>query len=269
MTDGTAPFLSLRNKNAATTQRAFEKLSSGRRINSAADDPAGLAIVSKLQFSIDTLGQVSRNINDATSRIQLTDGVLEQVGQISNRLSELAAQAANGTVSDAQRAATQEEFSQLTQEISRIAESTEFNGVKLFNGSAITTQVGTDASPDSQITTPGIDLKALVGSLSSQSIASQSGAQTALEQVTAFADQVGANRGTLGAVANRLGAARNVAEVKRENSIAAQARIQDVDLAEETARLVSGQIRQRSEVALQAIGNIDRGKVFSLLGGRR
>jgi len=269
MTDGTAPFSALRIKNANDTRKAFERLSSGKRINSAADDPAGLAIVSKLQFSIDTLGQVSRNIKDTTSQIDITDSALEQVDQISGRLSELAAQAANGTYSAEQRAAIQNEYSELTKEITRIGESTEFNGRKLLDGTAITAQVGTDSSPSSQITTPAINLSTLVSGIASQTLGSQSGAQAALDQVKSFRDQIATARGNLGSVSNRLVAANDVADVTRENLSASQSRIRDVDVAQETARLIGGQIRQKADTALQAVGNLNRATVLSLLGGRR
>lgn len=271
MTDSTAPFSpfkSSQSKNSQRLESAFRKLSSGKRIGSAADDPAGVAVAAKLQFSVDTLNQLSRNFSDSVSRIEVADSALEQVTNLSGRLGELATQAANGTYSAEQRAAIQGEYTALTEEIGRIAGSTEFNGQKLLTGTPLTTLLGTESGGNSQLTIPSVDLPALVSGLSSQSLGTQAGAQAAIDQVRSFAEQITTARGGLGNAANRLTSARDVTEVQEENLRAAQSRIEDVDVAEEVAELLAARIRRDADTALQAAGTPRISSVQALLGGR-
>lgn len=247
--------------------KAFEKLSSGKRINSASDDAAGLAIASSLESSIKSLAQASRNISDSVSRLEIADGALSQVSDITGRLSELAAQSANGTLSDEQRGAIQTEYSQLTEEIGRIAQTTEFNGQAIFDGSTFTSQVGLDSGGNSRIAAEGVNLSQLAQGLTTQNLSSQGGAQAALDQIKSFADSVSNARSSLGASSTRLQRARDINDVTRENAAAAESRIRDVDVAEETARLTSLRIRQDIDTAVNAQGKLSRASVLSLLGG--
>ena len=265
--NGSFTLPSLRNLDKATNQlsKSFEKLSSGKRINRASDDAAGLAIADNLKSAVSNLGQATRNISDAVSVIEVTDGALQQVGDISARLSEISTQAANGTLSDEQRGALQAEYSQLTQEIQRIGETTTFNGRQLFDGSDLKTQVGTDASVDSQITVKGVSIAQAVGGVAGQNIGTVEGARAALDQVSSFTQSIASARGELGASSARLSSAQAKNEVARENSAAAESRIRDLDIADEVARNTALKIQQRGASAVLAQGNLVPSRVLDLL----
>lgn len=246
----------------------FQQLASGSRINRASDDPAGLSVAEGLRASISSLSAASQNISYAISSIQIADSALEQASDISTRLQELAVQAANGTLSDDQRGALQNEYSQLTAEIQRIAEGTEFNGRKVLDGSTIVTQVGIDSSANSQITSAGVNLSELAANLTSQSLSSQAAATSAIDQIAKFSKEISNARGSLGASGSRFGPAETVTEVALENLAAARSRIVDVDVARATAQLVAQNILQNTNAALSAqAGKLNSANVLNLLGG--
>lgn len=241
--------------------KSFEKLSSGKRINKAADDAAGLAIVSALEADIKTNLQAARNAVDGISIADIADSALGQVSDITVRQQELAAQSANGTLSDDQRAALDAEYQALEQEKGRILSSTEFNGVNVFSGGTL--QVGNDSSANSQISLPSVDTASV---LSAQSIATQGGAQAAIDSLNSVSSAVGALRGQVGAAVSRVEAAEQNARSEAVAAEAAASRIRDVDVAEESAKLTASRIRQQSSVALQAqAGNINADTVLRLL----
>lgn len=253
----------IKNLNNSLSQlgKSFAKLSSGKRINSAADDAAGLAIAAGLDSSARTRGQASRNIDDGQSAIQIADGALSSISGLQQRNQELAAQAANGTLSDEQRASLDKEFQQNNQEIQRIKETTSFNGQSLLSSESITIQAGNSADASSQITIQGISL-----SSSSGSIATAAGALAALDSSKSDLANTSAQRGNLGAVSNRLGVARNNNEESRVNEIRASSRIKDADVAEETSNLVKQRILVDSSSAVLAqTKKLDSNKVKSLL----
>ena len=144
------------NKNTKQLEGLFEKISSGKRINRASDDAAGLAIVDALESDVKTLDQASRNASDGISQIAIADGATSSISDINTRLQELASQASNGTLSGTQRGSLNSEFQQLTQERDRIISSTEFNGVKVFNGSSTNIQVGNGSDSNSQVSIPSL-----------------------------------------------------------------------------------------------------------------
>ena len=247
---------------------SFSKLSSGYRINSGADDAAGLAIAESLRAQSRIASQAIRNTNDGISTIAIADGALGEVGNILNRLAELASQAANGTLSTQQRSVVSNEFVALSSEIERVAAVTEFNGIKLLSGTnTITIQVGTGSGVSSQIgytnqlaTLQGIGLGTAGGALTysingSTDAAAATAARLALDAVYAAIYSVGASRGILGGVESRLTTAITNLGVTRENLVAAESRIRDVDVAEEAANLTRLNILQQAGTAVLAQAN--------------
>jgi flagellin len=248
--------------------QSFNKLSSGYRINRGADDSAGLAIAESLKAQSRIAGQAIRNTNDGISTIAIADGALGEVANILSRLAELASQAANGTLSTSQRSVVSNEFVALSSEIERIAQVTEFNGIKLLSGTnSVTIQVGTGSTAASQIgyqnqlaTLQGIGLGntggALVYSINgTTNDNAATAARLALDAVYAAIYSVGASRGVLGGIESRLSTAIANLGVARENLVAAESRIRDVDVAEEAANLTRLNILQSAGTAVLAQAN--------------
>ncbi|MCB0329083.1 MAG: flagellin FliC [Bdellovibrionales bacterium] len=262
-------------------QTAFERLSSGLRINRARDDAAGLAIAESLKADarIATVG--IRNASDGVSIISIADQAIGQVGNVLTRLAELAEQSANGVYGNVQRSALQNEFDALTQEMERIALTTEFNGLKLLSGnSQIVFQVGFDGTSLSQVSFSGVEatLQALglAQAGSSQirysisgatALESQSASRLALDAINSAITSVTRNRGTLGAAEARLEVAVNNLQVARENFKAAESRIRDVDVAEESAELTRLNILQQAGAAVLAQANAQPQLALQLIGG--
>ena len=259
---------------------AYERLSSGMRINHASDDAAGLAIAESLKAD-QRLAQVGiRNANDGISIISITDGAISEITNIMSRLAELAEQSANGVYSNGQRTALQLEFTALMSEVTRIAYSTEFNGVKLLSGGGeIAFQVGFDGTSLSQITYSGIGatLEALglanAGStVPSYSITgnsdmeSQSAARLAIDAINAAITSITRSRGTLGAAESRLNTAISNLQVARENFASAESAIRDADVAEEAAELTRLSILQQAGTAILAQANQQPQLALQLLG---
>jgi flagellin len=247
---------------------SFNRLSSGYRINRGSDDSAGLAIAETLRADARIAQQAIRNTNDGISTIAIADGALGEVATILSRLAELASQAANGTLSNTQRSVISNEFVALGSEIQRISEVTEFNGIKLLSGSqAITIQVGAGTKAGAQIgysnqvvTLAGIGLGGASGALTyslngTSADAAATASRQALDAVYAAIYSVGASRGILGGVESRLSTAIINLGVARENQIAAESRIRDVDVAEESAALTRLNILQQAGTAVLAQGN--------------
>lgn len=250
--------------------RTFERLSSGQRINRASDDAAGLAIAESLRINnrVATIG--IRNAQDGISAIAITDGALASITQVLGRLAELAQQGGNGSYSVVQRSALQAEFETLGSEIERIAATTQYNGVNLLSGSQmINFQVGFDGASTSQIILDqrgGATLQrlglaqtgssALTYSLSATSNeGAQSAARQALAAVNGAVVSINALRGVLGTVEARLGSAITNLTTSRENTLAAESRITDADIAVEAAELTRLNILQQAGAAVLSQAN--------------
>lgn len=260
--------------------RSYERLSSGQRINRAADDAAGLAIADSLKADQRVAGVAIRNANDGISTIAIADSALGQIGNVLSRLAELSEQAANGTFSVAQRSALSNEFIALGSEIERIAVTTTFNGVRLLSGSSsLTLQVGFNSSSTSQISFTGVQgtlqalglsgagSSALSYSINGSSIdLGQSAARAALDAVNLAIGSLASTRGVLGAVESRLQVAINSLTVARENFASAESRIRDVDVASEAAELTRLGILQQAGAAVLAQANQQPALALSLLG---
>jgi flagellin len=270
-----------RKLNQATNSlgNVYERLSSGQRINRAADDAAGLSIADALRAQQKVASVAIRNANDGVSTIAIADGALDEIGGVLSRLAELAEQSANGVFSTTQRSALQNEFTALGSEIERIAHTTQFNGVKLLSGSSsITLQVGFDSASTSFISVQNVQgtltslglasagSSALTYSISGGSVdAGQSAARLALDAVNAAIGSLSTTRGTLGAAESRLRVAINNLSVARENFAAAESRIRDADVAADAAELTRVNILQQAGAAVLAQANQQPGIALSLL----
>jgi len=258
--------------------KSVERISSGIRINKAADDAAGLAISEALRSDIRTLRQAVRNANDGISLINVAEGALNEQASILIRLRELSSQAATGTVGSTERQTIQLEFSALRSEIDRIAATTQFNGQGLVDGSLasgvasanqVLIQVGIDSGANSRINLNSeIALAAVTASslsIDTLSITSADGALTALDSINTAISTVTQGRGKVGAVQNRL--ARSVANlsVTIENLAAAESSIRDADIAEEIATLTRNQILVQSSTAMVGQANLIPQSILQLL----
>jgi flagellin len=245
----------------------FERLSSGRRINRASDDAAGLAIAERLSALSAGYSTAIRNAADGTSLTQVADGAMSEQGSALGRMRELALQSANGTLNASDRTALNAEFNALRDEVDRVATSTNFNGIDLLQGGGGTAmQVGVDGGAGDQINVPNVDTRAAALGLGGLDIGTQAGAQAALSQMDTSIDLVSQSRGQVGAVANRLEAAGSNLATQRENTMASLSRIRDLDVAHESSSLSSNQTLLRMGILTQRQGNNTRGMLLNLIG---
>ena len=247
----------------------FRRLSTGLRISTAADDAAGLAISERLRSQVRSLDQAKRNANDGISLVQTAEGALNEVNSVLTRLRELSIQAANGSVSNQDKDTLNEEFTSLVNEIDRIAQSTEFNGINLLDGSSasVSFQVGygTTAGVDTlDVTLQAADETAL--GLDSLDISSTGNTSTAIAAIDTAINTVSSLRGSLGAAQNRLGSTINNLAIQTENLSAAESRIRDVDVAYETAQLTRNSILQQASISILAQANAQPQSALALLG---
>ena len=256
--------------NTSMLNKSLEKLSSGLRINRAGDDAAGLAISEGLKSDIRALQQASRNAADGISMLQTAEGGLEEVSSILIRMRELAQQSATGTLGDAERTYLNTEFQQLVLEITRIADSTEFNGAKLLDGSManLNIQVGIGTGSDSQIALVlGGGMRAANLGLTTQDVSNAANALAAITALQNATGQVSAQRADFGSAQNRMESTiRNIA-MSVENLSAANSRIRDVDVAAETSAMTAMQILQQAGVAVLAQANASPQLALKLLQG--
>jgi flagellin len=277
-------------KNERAMNQTMERLSTGQRINSAADDAAGLAISSKMTSQINGLNMAVRNANDAISMVQTADGALIEVSNMLQRMRELAVQAASATNTDTDRDSLDLEFEALTDEIDRIGETTQWNGTLILDGSlgAITFQVGANANQTigtqfGSVDTDtgegtafglfnGLDTVGLgngtdntAGALNVESLQSVDLATAAITRVDNAIANLNEHRASLGAVINRLEyAADNLSNVS-QNASASRSRILDADYASETTELARTQIIQQAGTAMLSQANQQAQSVLALL----
>lgn len=253
-----------------TLSKSLEKLSSGLRINRAGDDAAGLAISEGLKSDIRALQQASRNAADGISMIQTAEGGLEETSGILIRLRELAEQAATETLGSSERGYLDQEFQALTAEITRIAQSTEFNGAALLDGSNLTLdiQVGIGTGASSAVTINlGSGMTATDLSLNTSSITTSANALTAISALETATASVSAQRASFGAAQNRLESTIRNIGMTVENLSAANSRIRDVDIAAETSSMTAMQILQQAGVSVLAQANATPQLALMLLQG--
>jgi len=258
--------------------QSVERISSGIRINKASDDAAGLAISESLRSDIRSLRQAVRNANDGVSLLNVTEGALNESSSILIRLRELASQAATGTVGSTERQTIQLEFSALRSEVDRIAATTEFNGIKLVDGSLgsaasvnghIMIQIGIDSKSSSRINlNDEVDLTAMTSTglnIHNLSVTGAAEALTALEEVNTAISKITQGRGKIGAVQNRLIRAISTISIAVENLSAAESSIRDADIAEEVALLTRNQILVQAATAMVGQANLIPQSVLQLL----
>ena len=250
--------------------RNFQRLSTGLRISTAADDAAGLAISERLRSQIRSLGQASRNANDGISLVQVGEGALNEVSNILVRLRELAIQAANGSSSTADKNTIKEEFDSLVNEVNRIAQSTDFNGVRLLDGSStsVSFQVGINTAASIDVLNVTLT-PALSTSLGLSTIDVGSGGDTsfAISQIDSAVNLVSQLRGKFGSLQNRLQSTIANLGVASESLSAAESRIRDVDVAYETAELTRNSILQQASIAILSQANAQPQAALRLLQG--
>src|ERR687886_62731 len=244
--------------------KSMERLSSGYRINRAADDAAGLAISERLRAQIGGLDQAQRNVQDAVSLVQTAEGSLTEVHSMLQRIRDLAVQYKNGSLSNADRTAIQSEVNQLASEIERIGSSAEFNGLKVLNTTqTLSFQVG--AADGQVISVSLISLGATTGGLGVSYFGlSQTGA-TDIGEIDAAIDVVSSQRSQFGAVQNRLGYTLENSAIYEENLTASESRIRDVDMAAEMVTFTKLQILQQAGTSMLAQANQASQGVLSLL----
>jgi flagellin len=264
--------------NNSRLSQSVERISSGIRINKASDDAAGLAISESLRSDIRSLRQAVRNANDGVSLLNVTEGALNESSSILIRLRELASQAATGTVGSTERQTIQLEFSALRSEVDRIAATTEFNGIKLVDGSLassvsaatqIMIQVGIDSKSSSRINlNDEVDLTAMTSTglnIHNLSVTGSAEALTALDEVNTAIAKITQGRGKIGAVQNRLIRAISTISVAVENLSSAESSIRDADIAEEVALLTRNQILVQAATAMVGQANLIPQSVLQLL----
>ncbi len=258
------------SRTSSSLSTSMARLSSGMRITSAKDDAAGLAISEKMKGQIRGLAQAERNANDGISLVQTAEGAMDEISGMLIRMRELAIQSANGTTDTDQKGFLNNEFTELATEITRIAESTSFNGTDLLNADAtVTLQVGigTTAAND-QITVNLKDVRAssaYLSNVAAGAVDTATNALTAIGSLDTAIKNVSEQRGKLGATQNRLeSTVRNLATT-RENLSASNSRIRDVDVASESVSMTRSQILMQAGTAVLAQANQLPGMALSLI----
>jgi len=250
--------------------KSSEKLSSGYKINRAADDAAGLAISEKMRRQVRGLTQASSNAQDGISAVQTAEGALNEVHDMLQRMNELATKAANDTLQSSDRTYIQSEVDALKTEINRTAAATEFNNQALLNGTFTgkKLQVGTEVGSDNQITISIGNMNASTIGIGSVSVtgANGSNARTAMSSIKTALENVSKQRSDLGAIQNRLEHTIKNLDNVAENTQAAESQIRDTDMAKEMVKYSNNNILAQAGQSMLAQANQSNQGVLSLLG---
>ena len=253
------------SKNQSFYEKTIEKISSGKRINSAADDAASLTVLSKLEAALSGKEQAIRNAADGQGLLQTADSGAAEISNILNRMKELSVRAANGTTSIAEREALQSEADQLAAEISRIADSASFNGRTPLSGEDINLQVGESTEDQINVTLEAVHSSDLQLDGGRVSFDTSSEAREAIGTIEAAIEKVNSVRSDIGASVNRISSAvENLSNAVKNTKIAA-GRISDADIADETTRRATSQILQQTAVAMLAHKNASKGMMLRLI----
>ncbi|MEM7690045.1 MAG: flagellin [Pseudomonadota bacterium] len=245
---------------------AFERLSTGRRINSAADDAAGLSIATGFTSDIRGINQGIRNANDGIALAQTAEGALEEVSNLLQRVRELGVQSQNGTLDDTDRGFLDTEVTEIAAQISDILTNTEFNGISVFgtsSGADVSVNIQLDAGRSVTLTSTAIDTTNL--DAAGLDVSSATNAATAITNVDAGLQAVNTTRSSLGAGQNRLQAAINNLTTTSTNLADARSRIQDADFGAESTALAKAQILGQASTTILAQANQSQQNVLSLL----
>ena len=255
------------NRTTMRLGRSLERLSSGLRINRAADDAAGLAIAEAFRSQVRGLRVAQRNSQDGVSLVQTAEGALSEVHNMLQRMRELAVQAASGTVSDSDRAAIQAEVSQLMLQIDDVAADTEFNGTTLLSDTTtITVQAGARLGQTLTVTITGADSADLSLNASGFYVSAAANAATAIQIIDSAILTVSSQRATLGAAQNRLEFTIATLAIQEENSAASESAIRDANIALETIEFTRNQILMSAGTSILAQANVMPQTALTLLG---
>lgn len=260
------------NLNSVNLNRTLLRLSSGKRINSGADDAAGLGIADSLKASLRALDQAVRNANDGVSVAQIADGALQEIGNLLNRAVQLASESATGTVDDTGRTALNNELTAIKAEIGRIAADTKYNGQELFSSTlglkgVLSVFVG-DISSASTINVNFVAIEAgAIGGVtySGAAVDTAAHATSALDVLSDSIAAIASARANLGAGMNRLQSAAAVIMNQVQNTQAAESGIRDANIAEEIANMTKYQILNQSGIAALTQANATAQSVLTLL----
>ena len=262
--------------NTANVLKTSKELSSGMRINSAADDASGLSVSERMRSQIRGLNQASRNVMNGTSMLQTAEGFMQSTTDILQRIRELAVQSANGIYSDEDRSMLQTEVEQLVSEVDRISQIAEFNGMTLLSGrfaeDGIKLQVGANADQnfivklaDMSATALGLKGAGQDGTEQSISLADPDSANMALATIDEALKTVNKNRADIGASMNRMEMTKKGIDIASENISASESRIRDADMAKSITEHVKNQILQQSSISLLSQANTNNQNVLALL----
>lgn len=266
----------MENINTSNVLKTSKELSSGMRINSAADDASGLSVSERMRSQIRGLNQASKNVMNGTSMLQTAEGFMQSTTDILQRIRELAVQSANGIYSDESRIQIQTEVEQLVSEIDRISQTAEFNGMTLLSGrfaeDGIKLQVGANAEQNFTIKLADMSAAALGlkgagqdGIEQSISLADPDSANMALTTIDEALKTVNKNRADIGASMNRMEMAKKGIDIASENISASESRIRDADMAKSITEHVRNQILQQSSISLLSQANSQSQNVLALL----
>jgi len=257
------------NQSASAMATAVQRLSSGLRVNSAKDDAAGLAIAERMSAQVRGMNVAIRNANDAISLSQVAEGALGTVGNMLQRIRELAVQSANATNGAGDRSNLDAEFQQLGSEITRVLQNTKFNGLAIIGANAGTStfQVGANSTDTIAVTTTRLDNNANVTAVTSTNVTTAALATAAIDLVDTALTTINNERALYGATQNRFESVISGLQINVENQQAARSRIVDADYSSETAALTRAQILQQAGVAMLAQANASPQSVLSLLRG--
>ena len=265
------------NKSSNAVSQAMQRLSSGLRINSAADDAAGYAIAQGLTAQVNGLQQASQNVSDATSMVQTADAALNNVQGMLQRISELAVQYKNGDLSASDKSDIQSEVDQLTSEINRQQNTSQFNGISLLDGTAnssanVVFQVGSGASDTLSVSFASVEGNLTAGFCWSNVSNAAShvfdlSSTTALTDVNTAINNISSMAANLGAVQNRLQYTSNAISVTQENMSSSLSNIQDVNMATEMTTMTQQQVLQQAGTAMLAQANSQPQLVLTLITG--
>ena len=250
---------------------SLEKLSSGKRITKSADDAAGLAIATNLEAQTKGLRQATRNANDGISLVQTAEGGLNEVSNILVRMRELTIQAASDTVGDNERGFLDKEYQQLSTEVDRIAESTTFNGTQLLNGEGDGTldfQVGAFAGEQNKISFDSSETNSSTSNIGidGSSVAEKGDALESISSIDEAINQISGQRANLGSIQSRLSSTVSNLEVQTINQDSARSVIQDVDVAEESAKLASSSVVKQAAISTLSQANGLPNNALRLIG---
>lgn len=257
-------------QNNNELQAAMEKLSSGKRVNGAMDDAAGLSIITRMTTQVRGMEVAGRNANDGISLLQTAESAMGSISDVLQRVRELAVQADNGTYSATDRTSLQMEITALIAEAEHIAQSTNFNGIQLLNGATttITLHISDLATDTMTFGLSNVTSGAAGLNIDAIDVTAVGGAQNAITTVDTALNVLSSNRSTLGAMQNRLQFTIDNLSVATQNTTSSRSRIEDADMAEESSKLTRSEILNSSAIAMLSKANQNPQQIMQLLQGQ-